>query len=343
MTEPESVTAMTEGLKTPLTDLLDITAPVVQAPISDLVRPQLVAAVSNAGGLGVHPFSGSEPATLDGIIAETRALTAKPFAVNLALYLDQDERLGVCLDAGVALVSFFWGDSSPLVGRVHAAGAKAMQTVASADETKRAVDAGVDVIVAQGWEAGGHVRSEVGSMALIPAVVDAAGDVPVIAAGGIADGRGLAAALMLGAAGVWMGTRFVASREAVTHPGYLDRLVEARENETEIGTLFDLDWPDAPHRTLRNSTIEAWRAAGSPPSGARPGEGEPVAAHADGSPILRYESEPPANDMTGDWEAMTLFAGQGVALVGDVKPAADIVADTVAEARRLLARWAGET
>lgn len=215
---------MTEGLTTPLTDLLGIAAPIVQAPISDLVRPPLVAAVSNAGGLGVHPFSWSEPATLDGIIAETRALTAKPFAVNLALYLDQDERLGVCLDAGVALVSFFWGDSSPLVGRVHAAGAKAIQTVASADETKRAVDTGVDVIVAQGWEAGGHVRGEVGSMALIPAVVDAAGDVPVIAAGGIADGRGLAAALMLGAAGVWMGTRFVASREAVTHPGYLDPL-----------------------------------------------------------------------------------------------------------------------
>ena len=332
---------MTEGLTTPLTDLLGIAAPIVQAPISDLVRPPLVAAVSNAGGLGMHPFSWRDPATLEGVIAETRALTAKPFAVNLALNMDQDKRLGICLDAGVTLVSFFWGDSSPLVGRVHAAGATAMQTVASADEAKRAVDAGVDVIVAQSWEAGGHVRGEVGGMALIPTVVDAAGDVPVIAAGGIADGRGLAAALMLGASGVWMGTRFVASCEAITHPGYLGRLIAACETGTEIGTLFDLDWPDAPHRTMRNSTIEAWRAAGSPPSGARPGEGEAVAIRSDGSPVLRYESEPPANDMTGDWEAMTLYAGQGVALIGEVKPAADIVADTVAEARRLLARWAG--
>ena len=332
---------MTEGLTTPLTDLLGIAAPIVQAPISDLVRPPLVAAVSNAGGLGMYPFSWRDPATLEGVIAEICALTAKPFAVNLALHLDQDERLGICLDAGVTLVSFFWGDSSPFVDRVHAAGAKVMQTVASADEAKRAVDAGVDVIVAQSWEAGGHVRGEVGGMALIPTVVDAAGDVPVIAAGGIADGRGLAAALMLGASGVWMGTRFVASCEAITHPGYLGRLIAARETETEIGTLFDLDWPDAPHRTMRNSTIEAWRAAGSPTSGARPGEGEAVAIRSDGSPVLRYESEPPANDMTGDWEAMTLYAGQGVALIGEVKPAADIVADTVAEARRVLARWAG--
>ncbi len=168
MTEPESVTTMTEGLKTPLTELLDITAPVVQAPISDLVRPPLVAAVSNAGGLGMHPLSWTEPEALEGIIAETRELTAKPFGVNLVLDFEQDERLGICLDAGVELISFFWGDPDPFVGRVHAAGAKAMHTVASADEAKRAVDAGIDIIVAQGWEAGGRVWGEVGGMALIP-------------------------------------------------------------------------------------------------------------------------------------------------------------------------------
>ena len=290
---------MTERLETPLTELLGIAAPIVQAPIGGLVRPPLVAAVSNAGGLGVHPFSWSEPATLDGIIAETRALTAKPFAVNLALYLDQDERLGVCLDAGVALVSFFWGDSSPLVGRVHAAGAKAMQTVASADEAKRAVDAGIDIIVAQGWEAGGHVWGEVGGMALIPAVVDAVDQVPVIAAGGIADGRGLAAALMLGAAGVWMGTRFVASAEATTHPGYQDLVIAARETDTVHSKLFDGGWPDAALRTLNNSTVEAWRAAGCPPPGARPGEGEPIATEPGSHPVIRYDCSCPS-DHSGD-------------------------------------------
>ena len=235
---------MTASLTTPFTDLVGITAPVVQAPIGGLVPSRLVAAVSNAGGLGMHPFSWTDPGALGEIIARTRALTTKPFGVNLVLDFEQDERLGICLDAGVALISFFWGDPGPFVGRVHAAGAKAMHTVASADEAsadeaKRAVDAGVDVIVAQGWEAGGHVWGEVGGMALIPAVVDAVGDVPVIAAGGIADGRGLAAALMLGAAGVWMGTRFVASAEATTHPGYQDLVVGARETGTTHSKLFD--------------------------------------------------------------------------------------------------------
>ena len=343
MTEPESETTMTGGLTTPLTELLGIAAPIVQAPIGDLAPPRLVAAVSNAGGLGMHPLSWTEPEALEGIIAETRELTAKPFGVNLVLDFEQDERLGICLDAGVEVISFFWGDPSPFVGRVHAAGAKTMHTVASADEAKRAVDAGVDIIVAQGWEAGGHVWGEVGGMALIPAVVDAVGATPVIAAGGIADGRGLAAALMLGAAGVWMGTRFVASAEATTHPGYQDLVIAARETGTTHSKLFDGGWPDAALRTLNNSTVEAWRAAGCPPPGARPGEGEPIATEPSGHPVIRYDVSCPSDGVEGNWEAMALYAGQGVGLVGDVKPAADIVTDTVAEARRLLARRAGET
>ncbi len=115
---------MTEGLETPLTELLGIAAPIVQAPIGDLAPPRLVAAVSNAGGLGMHPLSWTEPEALEGIIAETRELTAKPFGVNLMLDFEQDERLGICLDAGVELISFFWGDPGPFIGRVHAAGAR---------------------------------------------------------------------------------------------------------------------------------------------------------------------------------------------------------------------------
>jgi len=180
-------------------------------------------------------------------------------------------------------------------------------------------------------------------MALIPAVVDAVGEVPVIAAGGIADGRGLAAALMLGAAGVWMGTRFVASAEATTHPGYQGLVIAARETDTTHSKLFDGGWPDAALRTLNNSTVEAWRAAGCPPPGARPGEGEPIATEPDGRRIARYDFPEPFDGVEGDWEAMALYAGQSAGLVGEVKPAAEIVADTVAEARRLLARWAGQT
>jgi NAD(P)H-dependent flavin oxidoreductase YrpB (nitropropane dioxygenase family) len=128
-----------------------------------------------------------------------------------------------------------------------------MHTVASAEDARRAVQCAVDIVVAQGWEAGGHVRGSVASMALIPAVVDAVSPTPVIAAGGIADGRGLAAALALGAAGAWIGTRFLAS----DHPRYRELLLHATENDTVFAEeLFDIRWPKAPHRVLRNKTVE---------------------------------------------------------------------------------------
>jgi len=297
---------MTASLTTPFTDLVGITAPVVQAPISDLVRPPLVAAVSNAGGLGVHPFSWSEPATLDGIIAETRALTAKPFAVNLTLYLDQDERLGVCLDAGVALVSFFWGDSSPLVGRVHAAGAKAMQTVASADEAKRAVDAGVDIIVAQGWEAGGHVWGEVGGMALIPAVVDAVGATPVIAAG------------------VWMGTRFVATLEAHAHENYKNKIIEANEDSTIVTRSYS----GKPLRVIQNEWTRDWES--------RPQDilafPHQFKNSADVYVIARRD---------GNTDLGSMPCGQGAGCIDSLLPAAEVVERVVAEASEIVARGFG--
>jgi nitronate monooxygenase len=140
------------------------------------------------------------------------------------------------------------------------------------------VECGVDVVIAQGSEAGGHVRGKVATMPLIPAVVDAVGPVPVIAAGGIADGRGLAAAMALGASGAWIGTRFLASNEAVIHPHYRERIFRATENDTVyLEELFDIGWPKAPHRVLRNSTVAAWEAAGRPVTGQRPGEGQVVA------------------------------------------------------------------
>jgi NAD(P)H-dependent flavin oxidoreductase YrpB (nitropropane dioxygenase family) len=147
-------------------------------------------------------------------------------------------------------------------------------------------------------------------MPLIPAVVDAASPAPLVAAGGIADGRGLAAALALGAAGVWIGTRFLASKEAVIHPRYCDLLLKASENDTVfVEELFDVRWPKAPHRVLRNRTVGAWEAAGCPPSGKRPGEGEIIGGSPASGPIVRYQSCTPGADAEGDIDAMSLWAG----------------------------------
>jgi NAD(P)H-dependent flavin oxidoreductase YrpB (nitropropane dioxygenase family) len=256
----------------------------------------------------------------------------------MVLEWPQEKRLAACLEEGVEVVSFFWGDPSALVPRAREAGARVLQTVGSTDEARRALDAGVDVLLAQGWEAGGHVRGTVTTMVLVPRVVDVSGSVPVVAAGGIADGRGVAAALALGAAGACLGTRFLASTEAAVHPLYQQHIVGAQEGDTVYTTLFDGGWPGAPHRTLRNSTVHAWERAGRPAPGQRPDEGTPVANRADGSPIERYSDVIPLPGMSGNVEALALYAGQSSGLVGGVKPAASIVHDLVSETVEVMHR-----
>jgi nitronate monooxygenase len=326
-------------IETSLTRLVGLTAPIVQAPIGGLTNPRLAAAVSNAGGLGMLAIGFRTVEDIRENVRATKALTSRPFGVNLIIDEPQDERLAAALEeGGVKLVSFFWGDPAPYLPAVHAAGALASLTTGSAAEAKQAVDAGVDIIVAQGWEAGGHVWGDVSTLALVPAVVDAVGsDLPVIAAGGITDGRGLAAALALGAGGAWMGTRFVAAEETGAHPDYLARLLAARETDTFHSSLFDIGWPDAPHRTLRNATIEAWLAAGRPPSGQRPGEGDVLAHRADGSEIVRYQSISVRDSVSGNVADLSLWAGQGAALVHDVLPAGEIVRRVTAQAEAVLA------
>lgn len=326
------------SLHTPLCDLLGIALPIVQAPIGSASGPELAAAVSNAGGLGMLSVTWRGLAETRAVLDRTRRLTDRPFGVNLVLHWDPAERLALCLEAGVAAVSFFWGDPAPYLERVHAAGARAMLTVADAAAARRAVAAGVDVLVAQGWEAGGHVQGEVASLVLVPRVVDAAGPVPVVAAGGIADGRGLAAVLALGASGAWMGTRFLASREVVAHPAYQRAVLEAAETDTLRATLFDRGWPDAPARALRNSTVRRWEEAGRPPGGRRPGEDEVVAHDPDGTPVPRYSDIIPGPDTTGDIEALALYAGQSAGLVTEVLPAGEIVRRVAAEAGETIAR-----
>ena len=204
-------------------------------------------------------------------------------------------------------------------------------TVATAKQASAAVHAGVDIIVAQGWEAGGHVLGQVATMPLVRAVVEVAGSTPVVAAGGIADGRSVAAVLALGASGAWIGTRFLASEEAAIHPRYRELLLGAAEADTAHTGLFDGNWPDAPHRVLRNSTYEAWEAAGRPAPGARPQEGQ-VLARDGRRELRRYDSATPGRLAQGEIEAMSLWAGQGVGLVREVKPAGHIVRELVAAA-----------
>jgi len=321
--------------QTALCRRLGIDYPIVQAPIGSAAIPELAAAVANAGGLGMLAGSWLQPDHLVEAIAATRALTRRPFGVNLVLEWDQAERLDVVLKEGVKIVSLTWGDPAPLAPRIKGAGGFLIHTVSSAAEARAVKKAGADAVVAQGWEAGGHVRGEVATSVLVPAVCDAVGDLPVIAAGGIGDGRGIAAALVLGAQAAWLGTRFLATAEANAHSVYQARIVAADETDTVHSELFDLGWPAAPHRTLANSTTRRWEHAGRPGPPQRPGEGE-VVAERKGERIVRYSDTIPTTETTGDVEALALYAGQSAALVADVVPAAVLVERLAEEAVRAL-------
>lgn len=287
--------------------------------------PELVAAVCNAGGFGVIPLWGKPADQVHHGIDQLRALTSRNFAVNLNLSFPYREQLDACIEQQVFAVSLFWGMEPTAIETAKSGGLVVMVSVGSANEARIAADAGADVIVAQGWEAGGHVWGQVATMALVPAVVDAV-DVPVIAAGGIADGRGLAAALMLGASGVWIGTRFLASTEATIHETYQRGILGASENQTGwYRDLYDVGWPNAPHRALSNSTSRTWESAGSVAVGARPNEGGVIGHRPTGEPVVRYQSYTPLPGTAGDIEAMSLWAGQGVSLVRETMPAAQIV------------------
>lgn len=324
-------------MRTPICDLLDIEVPVIQAAIGGVTCPQLAAAVGNAGGLGTIAMTGRGAKGTAKAIEETRALSNRGFAANFLLSYDVEHEIAASLDAGVPWISLFWGDPAPYVERVHAAGAKLMMSIGSVDEAKRAADAGVDVIVAQGWEAGGHVRGTVANMALIPRVVDEVAPLPVVAAGAISDGRGLAAALALGAQAAWIGTRFLAAEETFNHPDYRARLLKAEASDTYYTTLYDVGWPDAPHRVLRNSTVEAWEKAGRPTTGNRPGEGDEIVQADAAEKFVRYEPVAARRSFRGDIEAMPLWAGQGVGLVNRTQPAGEIVREIVAEAEAVIA------
>jgi nitronate monooxygenase len=307
--------------------LLDIRFPVFQAPMGRTAPPELAAAVTNAGGLGMLGTSWDPPEVMREKIRATRTLTKGPLGINLAVPWDQHERLGIALAEGVQAVSFFWGDASAYMRRAKDGGAVVIQTVGTPEEARRAVGQGADILVAQGVESGGHVWSTVSTMVMVPLICDAVPGVPVLAAGGIADARGVRAALALGAEGVWVGTRFLATHESGAHEEFKKLLVSAGATDTAYSSLFDGGWPDAPHRSLRNSTVRMWEQAGRPPSGSRPREGEVIGAFPDGRPIKRYDVPAPMRGATGEIEAFALYAGQSVGLVRDIQTVAAVMAE----------------
>jgi nitronate monooxygenase len=324
-------------LQTPLTRLLHIDHPIVQAPIGSASTPELAAAVSNAGGLGMLSLTWRSLDEARDLIRRTRTLTDRPFAINLILHWDPWERLAIAIEERVPVISLFWGDPAPCIAAIREAGLIACHTVGSANEATAAIEAEAQIIVTQGWEAGGHVWGDVATMPLVPAVVDVAGETPVVAAGGIGDGRGVAAALCLGASGAWLGTRFLLAEETPLHPRYRELLTRAVSSDAVHTYLFDHGWPGSPLRTLRNDTLAQWEAAGRPPTGIRPGEGESIAIRGDGSEIVRYADDIPMTDTTGDIDAMVHYAGQSVGIVRETLPAATIVHRIVDETIEALA------
>ncbi len=280
-----------------------------------LATPRLAIAVARAGGIGMVAATGGAhrlSAQLDQVDAEA---LAAPVGVNfLVPFLDR-----AALDAAAArapFVELFWGaPDRELVAAARAGGALTGWQVGSADEARAAQDAGCDVVIAQGVEAGGHVR---GTLGLIPLLgeVKSAVDLPVIAAGGIGTGRAIAAALSAGADGVRLGTRFMAATETHAHPAYVDALIAAEGDDTVLTTVFGTGWPDAPHRVLR-SCIEAGEGLG--------------AAQA-------WTPDWPTAGYAGVAEARALYAGQSVGAVRGRQGAEEIVAELVAEAEAALAR-----
>lgn len=312
-------------VSTRLTSLLGIEVPIIQAPIGSATTPELVAAVSNAGAMGMLALSWCGLSETRQRIRKTKELTQSPFGINLVLAWPQRERLETALEEGVSFISTFWGDPGPYVGQVHSAEATHIHTVGTWQEARRAADVGVDVIIAQGIEAGGHVWGRVSTLELVQSVSEHLDNLPVVAAGGIADAEGMAAALRTGADGVWMGTRFLCSAEANVARVYQEKIVEATRKDTVLTKLFDKGWPDASHRVIRNSSFQMWEAAGGPNSGQRPGERDVVARFPNGDPVERYSDVIPTREMKGHLEALALYAGHSVEFIHDVRPAGQIV------------------
>src|SRR5215472_2827449 len=320
------------SLATAFTDLVGCTIPIQQAGMGGVSTPDLAAAVSNAGGLGM--LTASADNALADVSTALTATAGRPVGINFLMpFFDRSVLEAVA--PRVRLVDWFWGQpDAELVGIAHDAGALAAWQVGTRDEAVAAADAGCDVIVAQGIEAGGHVRGTIGLLPLLDVVLGAV-RVPVVAGGGIGTGRGVAAVLAAGASAARIGTRLAATRESGAHPDYKQALVSADGDGTVLTDTFGVWWPDAPHRVLR-SAVNAAHALDDEQAGEVGDAGQPF-------PIPRFAVVPPDRATRGHIDAMALYAGQSVAAVTAITPAAEVIREVAAQAEQLLSergsRW----
>jgi enoyl-[acyl-carrier protein] reductase II len=319
-------------LRTRFTELLGIEAPILQAPVWPAATPELVAAVSEAGGLGSIAAVWGSADDVRGQMRRVRELTDRPFVVNHVVPQLDQQAVEATLEDPPAAVSFALGDPGGLVERVHDAGARVIEQVHTLAQAREAAERGVDVVIAQGTEAGGQgMAAGPGTLALVPAVADAVAPIPVLAAGGVGDGRGLAAALVLGAAGANVGTRFLATEEAGAADGWKRRIVEIEAEDTVRFQTWSAFMPprgpgyEVVPRVIRTDFVAEW-------------EHRPEAARA---AAQRLQGEVMTAIAEGRAHELTPFTGQSAGVVHDVRPAAEIVRTMVEEAERALARATG--
>lgn len=323
---------MAMTVTTAFTELVGCRVPIQQAGMGAASTPELALAVSEAGGLGMLAAAADDlSAQVDAVLASSAGL---PFGVNFLMpFFDRG-----MLDAvapRVPLVEFYWSDPDPvLVGVAHDGGALAAWQIGSVDEARAAADAGCDLIVAQGIEAGGHVRGTLGLLPLLDGVLDAVA-VPIVAAGGIGTARGVAAVLAAGASAARIGTRFAAAAESGAHPAYQHALVASSATDTVISETYSVWWPDAPHRALR-SAVDMANALDDEFVGDVGGAG-------DSFPIPRFAVRPPNRATRGRINAMALYAGQSVGAVTEISLAADVVRELAEGAEKLLRATLGLT
>lgn len=308
-------------MQTAITKLLGIEHPIILAGMGSVSASSLAAAVSNAGGLGVLGAAFWPPDHLRKEIQRVRALTDKPFGVDLLVAEGapgMEALVEVVLEEEAPVFVSGLGSPGPLVDEMHRRGMKVLAMVGNVRHAQRCADAGVDIVVAQGTEAGGHT-GRVATFPLVPAVVDAVRPLPVAAAGGIADGRALVAALALGAAAAVVGTRFVATREAHGHDKYKEAIVRASEEDTAITRAYT----GKSARVLRNSYVDQWAGR---------------EAEIERFPIRLQQNwdTVEAGVEHGEVDRGMLPAGQVSVLIHEVEPAGEVVRKMMAEAERVL-------
>lgn len=321
-------------ISTKLTEVLNCRYPILCAGMGGPARSELAAAVSNAGGFGQMGMVRETPELIRREIAAVRQRTNRPFAVNLVPSVTAPAllraELDACLSAHVPAMCFFWDVVPELVREAKAAGCLVLYQVGSLEDALKAEAAGADIIIAQGVEAGGHVRGHLPLAVLLGQIVGRI-KVPLVATGGIATGRGMAAALSLGADGVQCGTAFLVAAESFAHDYHKQRIVAAKVGDTVHTDLFAINWPpNSPVRVLRNSVVEA---AGDKLWGYHPDKlPREVIAEDNGAPMLKCDTNSPLRTTTGNLEAMALYAGMGCGEITAVRPAAEILGDLMRDA-----------